>query len=97
MGTQSWGQKKLRFLEFSGAARIILMFDGDAAGRIATRLVKTGLNKDKEKVSEPLTSIFDVKVVRLWEAEVPESFKDSKYDPGNCPTEILNKVKKLVI
>lgn len=97
MGTHSWSQKKLRFLEFSGAQRIVLMFDGDDAGKRATRLVKTGHNHDGDKVSEPLNSIFQVKVVRLWLAEIPEGFPDSKYDPGNCPTDILNQVKKLVI
>lgn len=97
LGTHSWGQKKLRLLEFSGAERIVLMFDGDKAGRIATKLIKSGLNLSGEKVAEPLNSVFQVKVVRLWLAEIPEGFNDSKYDPGNCPADILRQVQKLII
>lgn len=96
MGTHSWSVRKLRWLEFSGATRIILMFDGDAAGKLATRLIKTGLNQQKERITDPLSSLFNVKVVRLWEAEVSEDHPESKYDPGNCPVDILYQVQKLL-
>lgn len=96
MGTHSWSQKKMQLLEFSGATRIVLMLDGDAAGKACTRLIKTGINSSKEKVADPLDSLFEVKVVKLWNADVPEDFGDKGYDPGNCPPEILVKVKKLI-
>ena len=96
MGTHSWSKKKMQLLEFSGATRIVLMLDGDAAGKACTRLIKTGMNDSKEKVTDPLSSLFDVKIVKLWNAEVPSDFADKKYDPGNCPVDILQQVKKLI-
>ena len=96
MGTQSWSKKKMQLLEFSGAERIILMFDGDKAGKAATKLVKTGIQVTGDKVADPLKSVFNIKIVRLWQLEVPEDFEDKAYDPGNCPEEILEQVLALV-
>lgn len=91
MGTQSWGSSKLRLLEFTGATRIILMMDGDTAGRKATRMITTGLDSNGNRVSPPLSTSFFVKTVRLWYADEPG------LDPGNCPLDILRSVRKLLV
>lgn len=98
MGTQSWSPGKLRLLEFTGATSIVLMMDGDQAGLKATRLIKTGLDVNGNQVAPPLSSSFFVKIVRLWNAEVPGSTERfSGYDPGNCPVEILDSIKNLIV
>lgn len=89
LGTHSWAMRKYRLLEMTGATRIIVMMDGDKAGRKATRLIRTGRNDQDEEVCPPLSDSFNVKIVRLW-------LLDSEYDPGNCPKEILRTVKGLL-
>jgi hypothetical protein len=91
MGTQSWGHGKLRLLEFTGATRIVLMMDGDLAGRKATRLITTGLDVNDNQVTPQLSTSFSVKTVRLWNADEPG------LDPGNCPLDILRSVRKLLV
>lgn len=96
MGTHSWSKSKLRQLEFSGASRIVLMMDGDKAGRAATRLIQTGKDPNGNQRTARLDSIFTVKVVRLWNADKMSGSNETKYDPGNCPTDYLVKVKNLL-
>lgn len=95
MGTHSWGQNKIRQLELAGVERVVVMMDGDAAGRKATRLMLTGKGPNDETVCTPLSESFTVKVVRLWLAGDPSN--DSKYDPGNCPVDILRTVKQKLV
>lgn len=95
LGTQSWSAKKFKYLVLSGAERIILMMDGDKAGKHATKLIKTGLDVNGNVVAPPLKESFNVKVMKLWKCEVPDGHEN--YDPGNCPTEILLTVKEYLI
>ena len=94
VGTHSWSKSKIRLLEMAGISRIILMMDGDVAGRKATKMIMSGLGPDGQQVCPPLPDSFFVKVVRLWLVDSPDG--DMKYDPGNCPLGIVQKVKKLV-
>ena len=94
LGTQSWSKAKLKLLAMSGADRIILMMDGDAAGKKATKLLKTGLNVNGEQVAPPLNEFFEVKVMKLWKFSPS---KEEAYDPGNCPTELLLTVKDYLV
>ena len=98
LGTQSWTKHKIRLLEFSGASRVVIMMDGDVAGKKAARLLKTGLRKNKdtyEQVAPPLTENFGVEVFKLWDYEILESCKDGAYDPGNCPKSIIRDLRKV--
>lgn len=94
MGTHSWGKEKFRLVEFLGVERVIVMMDGDDAGKKSTRLLTTGVGPDGSQVCPPLSESFQVKIVRLWNYDTPEG---ESLDPGNCPIEILDKVKRLVI
>lgn len=90
LGTHSWSEQKFRLLTLSGAERLIPMFDGDAAGEKALELVTTG--KVKSKVVAPeLSSVFEVKPIRLWniEEDPQELVSDSKFDPCNLPERML--------
>ena len=91
MGTQSWGAAKLRLLEFTSATRIVLMMDGDLAGRKATRMISTGLDVNGNQIAPPIASSFLVKTVRLWNADEPG------LDPGNCQLDILRSVRRLLV
>lgn len=95
MGTHSWCKAKLRQLEFSGASRIVVMMDGDAAGRAATKLITLGVNKEGDKVTPRLDLSFNTKVIRLWNHPLVDG-KEPNYDPGNCPTELLIQAKRLL-
>lgn len=93
LGTHSWTDTKSRILELSGIKTIVLMLDGDQAGKKATRFLKTGKRTpNEEPVIKPLSSFFKVKTVRLWNLEVPEDFPESAYDPGNMPEELINNI-----
>jgi 5S rRNA maturation endonuclease (ribonuclease M5) len=93
MGTQSWSDSKMKKIRNAGVDRIILMMDGDKAGKAASKRILSGVGPDGEPVAKPLDEEFTVKVVRLWKIEAANG---SKYDPGNCPTDILIKVRKLL-
>lgn len=95
VGTHSWSKEKLRMLQFLGVSTIVLMMDGDLAGRKATKLIRTGMDSEGKVVTPPLTDSFTVKTVRLWNLTDPVT-GDSKYDPGNCPDEILDQVFNLI-
>jgi hypothetical protein len=95
LGTHSWTDAKSRLLEFAGVERVVLMMDGDDAGRNATYLLTNGHYPEspEQKVFNGLESVFDLKTVRLWNFDVPEDFPEKAFDPGNMPTSLLRKVK----
>lgn len=97
MGTQSWSDSKSRLLEFAGVTRVILLMDGDDAGKKATRFLKTGfrLPTDEEPAITPLSKFFILEEIRLWTMKVPEDHPEDKLDPGNMPQTMLKKLKKL--
>ena len=81
-------------LEFAGVERVVLLMDGDEAGKAATKLIKTGVDAyGNEADFKCLGDVFEVKTVRLWTIPIPKKFGDSKLDPGNCPTWILDDVR----
>lgn len=91
MGTHSWSKGKMHLLELSGASRIVLMMDGDKAGKAASSLISKGCRASGEEVAKPLNTSFEVKIVRLWyDPKAPD------IDPGNCSTDILYSVRRLV-
>lgn len=98
LGTQSWGDNKSKLLEIAGITRVVLMMDGDCAGRDATEMLQPKLEK-----------MFKVKTVKLWAMkgspyhQVKHEKNPSKaakklgltlYDPGNVPAPILKKLKE---
>src|SRR6185503_2323141 len=58
LGTQSWSDTKAKLLELAGVRRLILLMDGDCAGKEATKLLKP-------KVSD----MFKVVAIKLWALE----------------------------
>ena len=93
MGTQSWGNAKMKKLINAGVLTIVLMMDGDKAGRDASKRIYSGVGPNGDVVANPLHDHFNVKRVRLWNVE---SANEKKYDPGNCPREILVQVYNLL-
>ncbi len=85
LGTHSWTDKKRLLLELSGLERVVLLFDGDEAGKNATNLIQ-----------DSLYGAMDMKVVELWNYPLPENHKEDKLDPGNMPESMIMKVKKLL-
>lgn len=101
LGTQSWSEEKIRLLEQTGAENIILCFDGDRAGKQATRLVYTGIRRNKTKdghynearVAPGLHEIFSVTSFNLWDRTEP----DSKLDPYEMPRDMLVELKAMLV
>jgi DNA primase len=99
LGTQSWSDTKAKLLELAGVQRLILLFDGDCAGKEATALLKPRVE-----------SMFKVKVLKLWSMKGSPyiQFKHEEYpskaakkadvtlwDPGCMPEWIIRKIKRL--
>lgn len=97
LGTQSWTAQKTKVLELSGATTVVLMMDGDCAGREATK-----------KLKKELQSMFALKVLKLWSikgspyiqfntrenpSKAAKTAGISLWDPGSCPVWILDKIK----
>jgi hypothetical protein len=98
LGTQSWSDQKTRLLEFAGVTRLVLFLDGDEAGKNATRFLTTGyrVKTDTAAAIKPLGDTFELKVLRLWNVEVPPGHPESSLDPGNVPDIYLNKLTRLL-
>jgi hypothetical protein len=96
-GTQSWSDSKAKLLEIAGVERVIMLMDGDCAGKDAT-----------ERIKPEARRFFDVVAIRLWNVpgspylkfkNEPDPTKAAKaahvdlWDPGNCPISIVQKLK----
>lgn len=91
LGTHSWTDIKSRMLELSGVETVVLMLDGDKAGREATRFLRTGKRgSSTEPVINPLKESFRVRTVKLWNIEVGPD--EEKPDPGNLPEETILEI-----
>ena len=83
LGTQSWSEIKVRLLESADIERVVLMFDGDVAGKAATELI-----------APTLVTRFDVRVMRLWHTAARMNLK--KLDPFEMPKAMVTKLKRIV-
>lgn len=91
LGTHSWTDTKSRMLELCDVERVVLMMDGDEAGKRATRFLRTGKKTPEATPSiQPLTKLFQVKTVRLWNLPLPEGSEDP--DPGNLDESTLLEI-----
>lgn len=98
LGTHSWTDTKSRQFELAGVETLIPMMDGDKAGKTATRFLRTGKREGSDEQSiRPLGEFFKLRVVRLWNLEVPEDFPEDKYDPGNMPEDLLLEILEPLI
>ena len=98
LGTHSWTDSKSRQLELANVERVVLMTDGDEAGKQAATFLRTGKRKgSSEKSITPLREFFKLKIVRLWELEVPEDHSEDKFDPGNLPEDLLMEILNPII
>ncbi len=97
LGTRSWSDTKSKLLELAGLTQVVLMMDGDCAGKAATEMLRPRLE-----------GMFKVSVVRLWaikgspyrqfkdEAEPSKAAKVagvSLWDPGNAPDWVIERVR----
>lgn len=98
LGTRSWSTRKVRLLEMAGIEKIVICLDGDNAGYEAARFLFTGKpSKNSEKPTvAPLRESFDCEVFALWDYAVPDDFPDDKFDPGNMPASLVQKLKRLL-
>lgn len=99
LGTNSWSDNKAILLDAAGVTRFIPFMDGDDAGIGAT-----------DVLVESASKFMEVKAIRLWkipgnpypkyaklkvsDPERAAVLKKSLWDPGNCPIEIIHRVKK---
>ena len=98
LGTHSWTDVKSRTLEIAGVDQVVLMLDGDKAGRLATRFLKTGKRTPTaEPTIKPLREFFKLRTVRLWNIDVSDDHSEDKYDPGNLPEDMLCKILDTVV
>lgn len=81
LGTGNYSSVKKAQLVSLGIEKIILFFDGDEAGKEATRFVY-GKLKDTFKVRQYKLPTFRK--------------KEDQLDPGNCPVNYLDEVKELL-
>jgi Toprim domain/CHC2 zinc finger len=99
LGTQSWSPVKSRMLELSGASHIILMMDGDCAGKKAEELILPTL---KGMVEVSTFSLRGEDSPYHQFADEDEPTKAAKaagvelWDPGNCPEWKLNQLLKMM-
>ena len=97
LGTHSWSNTKSTTIANAGVERIIPMFDGDTAGKIAYNLIVKGKSVTGHKPGFlPIEESFEIKPVKLWNIPVESGFGEDKYDPGNMPKTMLKRVKNLV-
>lgn len=99
LGTHSWTDSKSRHLELSGVERLVVMMDGDSAGKHATSFLVSGKRKpsDEEQAITPLREFFKTKIVKLWNLEVDENHSEDKYDPGNLPEDLLHEILNPIV
>lgn len=85
MGTQNFSIDKARLLELHGVERVVIMLDGDDAGIEGTK-----------KVAQLVKGVLEYKVVKLWRVKDSPYLtgKGEKYDPNNCPSWILKRLKE---
>jgi len=97
LGTNTWSQRKAQLLELYGVEQVLLMMDGDEAGILAS-----------ERIGPDISEVIPTKLIKLWSMpnspyhrylklktkEEKKAFKGNLWDPGNCPEEILLKIKR---
>ena len=79
LGTQSWSDRKTKMLALSGVDTVVLVFDGDAAGKKARKVIR-----DFVKLHM---------AVKHYKFPVRED-ADEQWDPGNCPEEMILDIKR---
>lgn len=95
LGTQSWSDRKSRLIELMGVTDVILIMDGDCAGRAAVELIEPKLSKFVRVHTFSLTGSDSPYHQFRDEDEPTKAAKAagvSLWDPGNMP---LSKVKEL--
>jgi len=87
LGTNNWSDIKLAKLSSLGVKRVVLFFDGDEAGRAATKEIYKQLKSlEGQNKSEVI-----IKYKLPWYLE-----KEDQIDPGNCRLKYLKEVKELL-
>lgn len=84
MGTSNWTPTKRRIIENSGVKKIILLLDGDSAGRKASR-----------EIYPQLKIYIRVHVFKLW--RIAAKMGVDKLDPCIVPREVLLQIKEILI
>lgn len=84
LGTSSWSKQKAHLLDLAGVENLILMMDGDRAGREAT-----------EFLEEQVRDQFNLRVIRLW--KTAERLGKDKIDPCELPDSYVERLRKMVV
>ena len=101
MGTQNFSDNKARLLAMHGVERCIIFMDGDTAGISGTNLIYSILSKFVTCKVIKLWAMKSSPYLRYQAEENPTSAarKDGVefWDPGNCPSWILEKINRRYI
>lgn len=95
LGTQSWSDRKSRLVELMGVEDVVLIMDGDCAGRAAVELIRPKLSKFVRVHDFDLTgpdSPYHLFRNEDFPTKAAKAQGVSLWDPGNMP---LRKVKEL--
>jgi len=96
-GTQSWSQNKGNLLEIAEVNRLILLFDGDCAGKLATSRMISVTEAQFKVTPLELWSMKGSPYRRFSRFEEPSKRAKKEgvnlWDPFNMPQCIVNKIK----
>ena len=99
LGTQSWSDRKTRYLEMLGVASVILCMDGDCAGREAVAKLKPKIETLLTVYEFDLTGE-DSPYAQFAEEDHPTKAAKAAgvelWDPMNMPLDKLKQLKRLV-
>lgn len=99
LGTQSWSDTKAKILELAGVRRLVLLFDGDCAGKEATKLLLPRVEPMFKVVPLKLWSMKGSPYRQFRHEEYPTKAAKKAdvtlYDPGNMPDWIAHKIKRI--
>lgn len=89
MGTNNWTDSKRQIVEGAGVRRLVLLMDGDKAGKRAT--YGNPDDKNNRGIYEAVKLHFDVVVFKLWKTAKRLGLK--KVDPYSMPIGMVEKVR----
>lgn len=96
LGTQSWTAHKVDLLELHGVETLVDIMDGDAAGIAAHKLIVPDIKRTMNSRSVKLWSIKNspyIEYVATTSKKARKRLKDSLWDPGNIPQNLLDKIE----
>jgi len=94
LGVQTWTSNKSRLLELHGVQKVLLLMDGDPAGKSASDLILPDVRQLMHAVDLELWR-WEGSPYLAWK-KLPEAkrkkHKGRLWDPGNCPESVLQSI-----